>query len=446
VTVPDQQAPVIAVLGASGMIGAQIAADLIQDGWSVAPFARRFTAAQRQAFGEAAVELPFVSLDPPLLARLLAEADIVINCVGVLQDGGGDRADDAHRAFVARLVEAIASLERPVLLIHFSIPGDPDDDSTPFSRTKRTAEWLIAESGAPHVVLRPGFVVSPVAYGGGALLRALAMSRFGLPPRTASRPFASVDIADVCATIQFAVSRWREGARDWTAAWDLMAPRPETVGETIEAFRAWLGGPRPIARLPEYLLEIGSRAGDVASWLGWRPPIRSTALAELRRGVTGDPQAWIEATGIEPRSFGASLARLPASIQERWFARLYLLKALILVFLVAWWLVPAALAAALCLSTNMEIALWRRGFLTPEAIAASLAAAAIAGAIAWRRTCRWGLIGGLVFQFATVVYAAWMAQAAEPHLWIWIELPRFALRTAPIAVLMLVALALLDDR
>jgi hypothetical protein len=31
------------------------------------------------------------------------------------------------------------------------------------------------------------------------------------------------------------------------------------------------------------------------------PPMRTTAIAELRRGVSGDPADWIAATGIVPK-------------------------------------------------------------------------------------------------------------------------------------------------
>jgi hypothetical protein len=46
----------------------------------------------------------------------------------------------------------------------------------------------------------------------------------------------------------------------------------------------------------------------------------------MRRGVAGDPQSWIAATGIEPASLGSMLQRLPSTVQEKWFARLYLAK------------------------------------------------------------------------------------------------------------------------
>ena len=61
--------------------------------------------------------------------------------------------------------------------------------------------------------------------------------------------------------------------------------------------------------------------------LGWRPPLRSTAQSRSRPGggrrstrVVASNQA------SPPQSLSAALAREPASVQERWFAALYLLK------------------------------------------------------------------------------------------------------------------------
>ena len=67
---------------------------------------------------------------------------------------------------------------------------------------------------------------------------------------------------------------------------------------------------------------------DALGWLGWRSPARSTALAQLAAGVVGEPSPWIAATGIKPQSLDDILAAHPAGVQERWFARLYLLKPL----------------------------------------------------------------------------------------------------------------------
>jgi len=61
-------------------------------------------------------------------------------------------------------------------LVHISIPGGALEDRIAFATTKREAERLTIASGVPHAILRPGFVVAPSAYGGSAMLRALAAS------------------------------------------------------------------------------------------------------------------------------------------------------------------------------------------------------------------------------------------------------------------------------
>ena len=58
--------------------------------------------------------------------------------------------------------------------------------------------------------------------------------------------------------------------------------------------------------------------------------MRSTAIAELRRGVTGDPQHWMAATGIAPKTLAQAVGVRAATIQDKWFARLFLVKALVI--------------------------------------------------------------------------------------------------------------------
>lgn len=92
--------PTIAILGASGLIGEAIAASLSRAGFPVVAIARRFSAAQKAAFGTMAVEAAIVDLDNAALNMLLddSRAEIVVNCVGILQDGPGGATDMVHRA------------------------------------------------------------------------------------------------------------------------------------------------------------------------------------------------------------------------------------------------------------------------------------------------------------------------------------------------------------
>jgi hypothetical protein len=116
-----------------------------------------------------------------------------------------------------------------------------------------------------------------------------------------------------------------------------MEEHPGRVRDIVEAFRAHGGGPQPLILTPGFLLGLGIWAGDLVAKLGWTPPIRSTAILEMRRGVTGDPAPWMAKSGIVPLSARQALLAVPVSVQENWFARLYLLKAVALVTLVIFW-------------------------------------------------------------------------------------------------------------
>ena len=116
-----------------------------------------------------------------------------------------------------------------------------------------------------------------------------------------------------------------------------------------------MAGPRPLLAVPGWLLGPGALLGDMVSWLGWKPPIRSTAIAEMRRGVCGDPKSWMAATGLTPLSAHAAVAATPATVQEKWFARLYLLKALALVTLVIFWCASGLIALTVAFGAARQI-------------------------------------------------------------------------------------------
>jgi hypothetical protein len=190
-------------------------------------------------------------------------------------------------------------------------------------------------------------------------------------------------------------------------------------------------------------MAIGARAGDLSAHLGWRPPIRSTALRELRRGVEGDPEPWIAATGIEPASLESALARLPATVQERWFARLYLIKPVILGSLAAFWIASGVIAltvafhAAIAILTSHGVT---QGIARGVTTMTSMGDVCVGAAIAVRKTCRLGLLIGIGISLGYLVGTVLIA----PELWI--EPLGSLIKTVPAIILMLSALAILDDR
>jgi uncharacterized protein YbjT (DUF2867 family) len=429
----------ILVLGASGLIGRFVTDDLRARGFHVVGVARRFSSSQRTS--KLDLELPILSMDQTSLSLLIADhgLDIVVNCLGVLQDGPGSDTRAVHRDFVARLLQAARASGRAIRLVHISIPGAADEDCTAFSRTKREAERLIAASGISYAILRPGFVIAPSAYGGSAMLRALAAFPLDLPVGEDATPFQPVAVEDIAATVAWLAGIDPASKTTEAVTWDLMQPQPVTLARVIEQFRYALGSAGlPRIRLPGFMLDLGAKLGDLASLLGWMPPMRTTAIAELRRGVTGDPKPWMLATGIVPKTLAQAVGQRSATIQEKWFARLFLIKAL-----AVFWIVSGFIALVISYSAAAAI-LSSHGFppslVAPITVGTSLMDMAIGILIAFRRTCAAGLIAGIAASLGYMMGAAILT----PDLWI--EPLGALVKTGPAIVLMMVALLTLDNR
>ena len=164
----------VLVLGANGFIGSHVAAGLSAEGWTVRAGARRIAEPARRApaFDWAAADFARLTT-AEAWAPLLAGVSAVVNCVGVLQDGGGDSTRAAHvdgpRALIAAC-EA-AGVRR---LIHISAVGADAEAGTAYARTKAETERLVEASGLDWLILRPSLVVDRAAFGGTGLIRALA--------------------------------------------------------------------------------------------------------------------------------------------------------------------------------------------------------------------------------------------------------------------------------
>lgn len=116
--------------------------------------------------------------------------------------------------------------------------------------------------------------------------------------------------------------------------YDLVEERSHSLQELVLSFRSWLGyGQARVIRVPNWIGSVIFILGDAISSLGWRPPLRTTALRQIEVGVTGDPSAWIKERGRVSPGLHDTLRRYPSSVQERWFGRLWLMKPLIIAVL-----------------------------------------------------------------------------------------------------------------
>jgi hypothetical protein len=163
----------------------------------------------------------------------------------------------------------------------------------------------------------------------------------------------------------------------------------------------------------------------------------------MRRGVTGNPRSWMDDTDITPLSASEAVTAIPASVQEKWFARLFLLKALAFVSLVIFWCVSGTIALTVAFTAARQTLL-DHGFSFDLAhwmtIGSSLLDISVGLLIALRRTSHIGLIAGVLVSLGYMFGSAIIA----PELWI--EPLGALVKTGPAIVLMIFCLAILDDR
>ncbi len=345
----------VLVTGAYGLIGSAVVARLLADGHAVIGVGRRAAEASRRV-----PEARWISLDiararhPEDWLPYLDGVDAVVNCAGILQDGPADSVRALHQEGIGALFSACeqAGVRR---VIHVSAIGVGPDSPTAFGRSKAAADAALAARDLDWVILRPSVVVGRAAYGGNALFRALAALPL-LPVPADAGKLHVVQLDDVVETVAFFLAP--DAPKRVTL--DLAGPAPLTFAELIGAYRRWLGRrpARPFT-VPAWLAGLLFRLGDLVSWLGWRPSLRTTSLRELSRGAVGDAREWKRVTGISPRPLEAALAAEPASVQERWFSRLYLLKPFAIGGLALYFMVTGGYRLLVAASTGLAfLARW----------------------------------------------------------------------------------------
>ena len=404
----------VLLLGATGLIGTAVADALAEAGHAVTGLAR-----QAGAAAAARPHLAWIARDlaacttPRDWMPLLAGIDAVVNCAGVLQDGPRDDVRAVQEQAMLALWQACAAAGAR-RVVQVSAVGAEPDAPTLFMRSKAAADAALAGTALDWVVLRPGLVWAPNAYGGTALLRALAAWPGVLPlplPLAAAR-LQTVAVDDVAAAVVAAL----DGGVPARRAYDLVEEPRRGLAEVVAALRGWSG--RPPLRIipaPGWVAGLAGWVSDRLGWLGWRSPLRSTAIAELARGVCGDSGPWEAATGRPLATLDQTLRRHPATVQDRWFGRAWLLRPLLIGGLALFWLASGTIALAR--PDEAAAVLSARGMTDGLALALVLGGAvldvALGALVLVKRTMPFAALGMLA---ASVAYLAGGTLLA-PDLW-----------------------------
>jgi DoxX-like family len=249
-----------------------------------------------------------------------------------------------------------------------------------------------------------------------------------------------VSVEDVAAAVVCAL---RADAPVRTSV-DLVHAEPLSLDQLVQEMRRWLGLPpaRPL-RVPARFAKVAAKASDALAYFGWRSPMRTTALEQLRVGIQGDAGAAQRELGLKLRSLREILNLWPSGVQERWFARSYFLKPVILVTLFLFW----SLSGLIGLIVNLPQA---ASVLTAAGLAPLIAKGAVvcasvldmvlAAAVCFRRTAAYAIQGILLVSTVYLVAGTLL----RPDLWL-DPLGPF-LKVIPAMLLAMTALALLDER
>ena len=355
----------VLVLGANGFIGTAIVAALQGSGIEVCavvrdptPFSARFPDCEVLGLDLSGNQ----ATDPTLAAEtwdeVLVGIDAVVNAAGVLQPRRKTTAWDVHLHAPDALFSACekAGVRR---VVQISAVGVEESQSL-FARSKLAGDRALMARDLDWTILRPAIVIGEGSYGGTSLLRALSAFPFVTP--LIGQGAQELDFIHKNDLARGLVALLTQDE----AVHAILEPASRerlSLRDAVARYRAWLGlPPNQACQVPEMIATAVARLGDITKL----DPINSTAMAQFRTRLTGDPQGFEAACGLRCRGLSDCLAARPSETQDLWHARLYLLRPLLRFTLVLLWLLsgwvglttPAADYAALLapLTSDQEIA------------------------------------------------------------------------------------------
>jgi NADH dehydrogenase len=239
----------VAVLGGSGFAGRHVCHALAAEGYRVRVATRDRERAKEQLILLPTVDVESVNVhDPAQLAAFARGADAVINLVGVLHDGRGDRGFRAAHVELARKAVAACRESGVPRLLHMSALAADRAGPSAYLRTKGEAEAIARESGLAWTIFRPSVIFGRED----RFLNLFAgMLRFApfLPLACPGARFQPVFVEDVA--VAFVKSLADSGSVG--KSYDLCGPRVYTLRELVEYVRAVTGRKRPIIGLNDGL-------------------------------------------------------------------------------------------------------------------------------------------------------------------------------------------------
>lgn len=286
----------VVILGGTGFVGRHLVACLIAGGHRVSVLSRGLDAAGHPAL-PAAVDVRAGDVrDPVFLREALADADAVVNLVGILNEAGDD-GSGFEQVFVGITAAVIAAMQaggvRRLLQMSALHAGD---GASHYLQARGRAEQRVRASGLAWTLLRPSVIAGP---GDGLFCRFDALLRLApvLPIGRADARFQPVWVGDV--TEAFARALGDEASIG--QSYDLVGPDVMTLAQIVRMTARARGRHRAVIALPDAL---GRLQAEIGEHLPGKPISRDNWRSLQSDSVSVDnglPRLGITPTPVAPR-------------------------------------------------------------------------------------------------------------------------------------------------
>lgn len=297
----------VTIYGGSGFVGRYIARRMAKAGWRVRVAVRRPNEAMFvKPYGVPGQVEPVLCniRDDASVAASMAGADVVVNCVGLLEEAGKNNFDAIHAEGAARIARLAA--ERDITrMVHISAIGADADAPSEYLQTKAAGEAGVLEHMPDAVILRPSIVFGTED---GFFNRFATMAQLSpaIPVIGADTKFQPVYVDDVAQAAEMAASGHTDagvyelGGPDVANFRELM----HVMLDVIQRRRLVIGVPMFVGRM------MGSVFGVVKTLsFGLAPvPVTSDQVKSLTvDNVVSDGAKGFADLGIRPTAMAAVL-------------------------------------------------------------------------------------------------------------------------------------------
>lgn len=297
----------VTIYGGSGFVGRYIARRMAKAGWRVRVAVRRPNEAIFvKPYGVVGQVEPVLCniRDDASVAQVMAGADAVVNCVGILAKQGKNTFD-AVQAEGAERIARLAASRGIQKIIHVSAIGADAESASDYARTKAEGEAAVLRHMPEAVILRPSIIFGPEDQ---FFNRFASMSRLGpiLPVVGAGTLFQPVYVDDVAKAAERALTESVEAG-----IYELGGPDVRSFRELMKSMLGVIRRRRSIVNIPFWAASIMGFGFDMlnAMSIGLIPAqITRDQVRNLRNdNVVAEGAKGFESLGISPVSMGSVL-------------------------------------------------------------------------------------------------------------------------------------------